>query len=291
MLKKTYSLIISLLIISISIFSTGAAITPYCAGDVDCDKNITIKDATLIQKYLADLENFSYLQQRTSEVDGDDKITIKDATMIQKYVADLIYFFNVPSEIWTDVHIKGFSADYDCGKAMVGVPVKFTAQAKGDGKPYSYQFYVDNEPVTKLTTDNSFTYTFESAGYYTIMVNAVNLFNFSSSTTIYNYEVVEPYTSETLMIKSFVHNNNAGSLHKGSDKTTFTAEAMFGSGCYEYAFYWNNDCVQDFGADNTFTIEKFKDKGTFLLTVKARDLETNEYAEETMEITIGSAII
>lgn len=65
----------------------------YLIGDADLDKEITIKDATTIQKILADLE---YRQDTIccsmiEDINLDGKITIKDATAIQKYIAGLRY--------------------------------------------------------------------------------------------------------------------------------------------------------------------------------------------------------
>ena len=61
----------------------------FLVGDVDLDGKITIKDATMIQKALADLLTLSYESETLADVDRDGKITIKDATAIQKYLAGL----------------------------------------------------------------------------------------------------------------------------------------------------------------------------------------------------------
>ncbi len=61
----------------------------FLVGDVDLDGKITIKDATMIQKALADLLTLSYESETLADVDRDGIITIKDATAIQKYLADI----------------------------------------------------------------------------------------------------------------------------------------------------------------------------------------------------------
>lgn len=61
----------------------------FYVGDVDLDGKVTIKDATMIQKALADLLTLSYESETLADVDRDGKITIKDATAIQKYLAGL----------------------------------------------------------------------------------------------------------------------------------------------------------------------------------------------------------
>lgn len=56
-------------------------------GDDNLDGNITISDATLIQKYVAGLTAFSDLQKKLADVDGDGIVTIQDATCLQKFLA------------------------------------------------------------------------------------------------------------------------------------------------------------------------------------------------------------
>lgn len=58
-------------------------------GDVNGDGNISIKDATAIQKHVAQLELIPAARQPLADVNGDNNISIKDATAIQKYVAKI----------------------------------------------------------------------------------------------------------------------------------------------------------------------------------------------------------
>ncbi|MBQ2943150.1 MAG: leucine-rich repeat protein [Ruminococcus sp.] len=64
-------------------------------GDADADGVITIKDATVIQKYTASLEELTAATLDFTDVDGDTDVNIKDATMIQKYIAGLTNRFNI----------------------------------------------------------------------------------------------------------------------------------------------------------------------------------------------------
>ena len=57
-------------------------------GDVDGDSDITIIDATCIQRHLAELTVTSY-HEDVADADGDSDITIMDATAIQRFVAEL----------------------------------------------------------------------------------------------------------------------------------------------------------------------------------------------------------
>lgn len=62
-------------------------------GDVDKDGQVNVKDATLIQKHVADMVDFDSMQDSRGDVDADSKITVKDATAIQKFVAGIISRF------------------------------------------------------------------------------------------------------------------------------------------------------------------------------------------------------
>ena len=64
-------------------------------GDVNGDGNVTIDDATLVQKAVAELAELDAKQQKAADVNGDDSVTIDDATLIQKYVAEIIDRFPV----------------------------------------------------------------------------------------------------------------------------------------------------------------------------------------------------
>lgn len=59
-------------------------------GDVDGDGDVTIIDATAIQRKLANLPNESY-DEAAADTDGDGEVTIVDATYIQRYLAGLDY--------------------------------------------------------------------------------------------------------------------------------------------------------------------------------------------------------
>lgn len=64
-------------------------------GDADDNGDVNVRDATLIQKYTADLEKLEDYQLELANVNGDTDadgqpvVNVKDATAIQKYVAGL----------------------------------------------------------------------------------------------------------------------------------------------------------------------------------------------------------
>lgn len=63
---------------------------PQMPGDVDADGRVSIKDATLIQRYLASAATLSQSARVCADTDKDSRISIKDATLIQKFLADLV---------------------------------------------------------------------------------------------------------------------------------------------------------------------------------------------------------
>ena len=65
----------------------------YLYGDVDFSNAITVKDATMVQKFCTGLEALNALQQEVAKVTGRTTVTIKDATAIQKYVAGVLSVF------------------------------------------------------------------------------------------------------------------------------------------------------------------------------------------------------
>ena len=62
----------------------------YLLGDVNRDGKVNIRDATLIQKYLAKMESLDDEQMIIADITLDKKVNIKDATYIQKKIAKLV---------------------------------------------------------------------------------------------------------------------------------------------------------------------------------------------------------
>lgn len=58
-------------------------------GDVTGDKQISVDDATYIQKYIAELADMTEDQLKAADVDRDNDINIKDATEIQRYISGM----------------------------------------------------------------------------------------------------------------------------------------------------------------------------------------------------------
>ena len=97
-MKKFLSLLLIVCLYAVSVSSVMAVGSDLLIGDVDLDGRISVKDATLIQKYAASLESLSVSQLVIADVDISDNVNVKDATMIQKYVAGIIDEFPSKNE-------------------------------------------------------------------------------------------------------------------------------------------------------------------------------------------------
>lgn len=58
-------------------------------GELNGDGDITVVDATLVQKHVVQLETLSADKQILADVNGDNTISVVDATLIQKYIVQL----------------------------------------------------------------------------------------------------------------------------------------------------------------------------------------------------------
>lgn len=59
-------------------------------GDVDGNGKITVADAVLIQKNIANIISFDSMQDSIADCDGNGSITVADAVTIQKIIANII---------------------------------------------------------------------------------------------------------------------------------------------------------------------------------------------------------
>lgn len=75
--------------VKFSTVSGKVTVNNYVVGDVNRDGEITIADATLLQKYVAHIVSFDNQQLYLADTDSDGNVTISDATEIQKYITRL----------------------------------------------------------------------------------------------------------------------------------------------------------------------------------------------------------
>lgn len=272
-MKKLISIACSVAVICTAIFagqmSASSAIRPLYRGDVDCDGRIDIRDATMVQKGLANVINLTKRELFTADVNGDGETDIQDATLIQKRTANIIKEFDAPDVFDHTVHFENFSADFEDGKAMAGVPVTFTITACGGIEPFSYEFTIDGKVVQERSENNTLVYTFDKAGDYRIEVKYFNIFD-EYETHISTYTVVEPYTSDDPVITS-IHTNRWYTSFADTN-TKVTAYAIFGTAPYQFSFNLDNGAlVQDFSESNEFLIEDSLSLGEHNVEVTVKD--------------------
>ncbi len=79
-----------------NIIITGTSLSQeqtYKLGDADLSGDVNVKDATIIQKHVADLVKLSDDALSVCDTNHDSRITVSDATAIQKFVAGIISKF------------------------------------------------------------------------------------------------------------------------------------------------------------------------------------------------------
>ena len=63
-------------------------------GDADGDGEVTVIDATMIQRVLASMPG-AVVDKAAADVDGDGEVTVVDATYIQRYLASMPVAFPI----------------------------------------------------------------------------------------------------------------------------------------------------------------------------------------------------
>ncbi|WP_407384848.1 dockerin type I repeat-containing protein [Ruminococcus sp.] len=129
-MKKIISILLSVLLVAaLAIVSAGAA--SYLLGDADLNGTVDVVDATLIQRYEANMITLSDIALKAADVDRDGEATVIDAAWIQRYELKM----KAPQGIGVD---EVYDYEYSLNaKLMDGVPgvyeVKATVGDRMDG--------------------------------------------------------------------------------------------------------------------------------------------------------------
>lgn len=228
----------------------GALRAPCPIGDTDGDWDITILDATHLQRWLAGYGGMDKLNIFLGDVNGDKRTDILDAAVIRRKLVGLSEFY---AAVYGSYFIEDYSlsADYDSGKARVGVPVTFSAMGEGVSwanqedsfagglnseradLPITYEFYINNELAQERSENSELTYTFSESGTYRISVIISNALDRQVQAYIYSYYVADSYPLDTPVIVSARFPGDTRNRH-GYSPLTVRAEG--GSGEYTYMF-------------------------------------------------------
>ncbi|MBQ9742549.1 MAG: starch-binding protein [Ruminococcus sp.] len=124
----------------------------YLYGDADLNKKINVKDATLIQKYAAELEPLEGIAFTQANVSGDKAVNVRDATYIQKFVAGLIVAF--PIERIDDLADVG-ADDKTLAKSALDKYYEYSSydQYMALKKAYKYNIIPTGETIATLIAD------------------------------------------------------------------------------------------------------------------------------------------
>lgn len=151
-MKKLLSIFLVLLVtISATVLTASAASDDlkYYLGDVDADNDVTIKDATRIQKHLAGLITLSEDRLVLADYNEDGRVSIKDATAIQKFIA--LIEENVIPEITMESYTETFDTLVDLIKTEGGGD-SITLYYDEDEEGYVYCIYMScNSDGSEIT--------------------------------------------------------------------------------------------------------------------------------------------
>ena len=291
-LKK---LTLSILLISIMLLqciTASAMRAPLYPGDVDklTGWNVDLTDVVLVQRYIAHLEELSKKQIYVADVDEDGKVTLEDVTDMQKYIAKIISEFKKDQLYYHYPTYYNYYADFLSGRAMAGVPVHFTVVPGGGPAPFRYQLTVKGKSVCDVQSSNVLEYTFSEAGTYRIQIALYNDFD-DVTYREFDYTIVEPYTSDKPMIKTFYSGKE--NMDTKDKSCTFTAEAHMGEGPYLYRFLLDGKAVtEDFDGKNSFTIDKSLPIGEYTVTIQVKDKNSGDsFESESFDFKVTEPLI
>lgn len=222
-----------------------AADTPddLLVGDADGDHSVTILDATVIQRRLADMDTLAPIEEFLADTDGDDMLTIVDATLIQRRLAELNAVF------WRDTvtpfvpETLSMTADTDYPNRVfipnvrdntsvtvylyTELQITFSANQYYQNRLYenTYTVYLDGEKLLDRSAQQYFKHTFDDTGKYTVTIAASNLFG-EGVRRSFEVNVIDspdrPYISDAVY-DYYDH--------------TVRATAKGGAGGYRYKYY------------------------------------------------------
>ena len=226
---KKYVSILLILLMLIPQATVSAAEEPcYLIGDADRDGEITILDATRIQRRLAGLAPSDRLADYLSDVDGDRSLSILDATCIQRRLASIDNRFHKENLIPWKAKITSVHTDVNSSTVQVGTTVTFTVVEEEHEILSEYEFYVDGIMISERTEHCVFQYTFEQEGSYRISVVSYDPFG---GMDVYTVDMNALLRAQPPAITSAVYNRSTKRI---------TVRASGGTAPYEYQYTIRN---------------------------------------------------
>ena len=289
MIKLIALLCVLAVLLSVSVVSFSAVMSPDVMGSL-FDERISVRDATAIQKHIADIEPLNGLQRYLADVDNDIRITVKDATAIQKYVAGLDGYYSVGEYFWQESGER-FYCSHLSGRAWVGEEVTFSTNGEGRfylKEAYVNSLYVNGELVAEGET-NSLSYIFSQPGVYEVVMRGRTSYDetYGYSYKWSNFEVTMPASEDEVVIKNLEcpQNPDSNMFYIPEGPFDFSVTAQGGSGQYEYLFMFDDVELCSYQINDTITINlaDYTDSedvrlyyGEHTVTVCVRDVLDNE---------------
>lgn len=280
-MKKLTAITLSVLL-AFCFSANAAAVTapasPYLYGDVNFDGKINIRDSTRIQKGLAMPDETDEFEKLIGDYNHDGETSVKDATDIQRKLADFPVSEKFGGNLTWFLDINSFTNTHNLGKAKVGDTVTFDCDIAASHSPLSFKLFVNKKPVTE-SENSKLTYTFESAGQYTILYCVYDSLGMECPMT-FGYTVTEPDS------KPYITSINMATIDFDSETVEFSVDAQGGSGDYMYQFSLFNSGDPDqntvlyqskYTSDSVIKLpaDTLQYAGSYRLIVTVRDKDGN----------------
>lgn len=150
-------------------------------GDVDGNKRITIKDATLLQKAISGSVELDPLSCKIADIDGNGKTTVKDVSAIQKWLSGKKVSYGIGKSVtFNATTIQITVTDTDTGKS-VGNALYGLYSDKACTK------LLETAASTTASETTSFANLYVDGKYYIKQLSSPD--NYAADTTIYQLSV------------------------------------------------------------------------------------------------------
>lgn len=226
---------------------SAAAVMPryWPIGDADRDYELTIMDATRIQRLLAGFGRMDELDKTLCDADDSGAVTILDATVLQRYLAqlpcnyryrELTDYYVVDTSFHSTAEIYAPGGDSGREIAYVGVPVTYIAQLKWGNPPQRFRFSVNGETLWESEANGdrkcAVTHTFMQEGVYEVQMDAPCRYGVSKSFRRFVEVRSLPADGSPVVMGAAYYDMTW--MSSGNDELTVTAAG--GTGPYEYNY-------------------------------------------------------
>ena len=164
-MKRVILILLTVLIfcMTFSVVVFAQSDTEFKTGDVDKNTSINVKDATLIQKYVASLAQLDDGALALADTDANGNVNVKDATLIQKFVAGLVAQFPQNGNT-ADKPTQAFTSVPETTQAIISTSsaAESTQALPTDTTPTAVPSTVPSQAPTKPSVD--------SDGYFDVII-------------------------------------------------------------------------------------------------------------------------